>query len=570
MLVQLRPKGITGYTAKVRRRSRNSWVMRGARLPSAAEGLLAQLRKSLDEPEADDTDAERTARFRRKIKALIDRGLWAAGDNPLTALDAAAGGEVRLIKSVAPASTRRQWEWVIELARESGRFDVADLQQRTVVGLLNTYLPSAFTVPTAGERLIVVDNAFHDFIYGACKYLVLASDPVDPGDPIWRTARAGQPGRFYAVARLLRLVLATIRWNGFVYFPVDALLPPQLTMLAADEYTEPAQLFILAHEAGHILSGHLDRGRLAPLAVGPTTVAAVDCEHETEHEADLIAARLLAREAERSGLAHLSTRMHALQAAHILFSLLFLFTDSYFIRPPSSHPDPQARLDRLTTAFLDGEPEEQVLDAVTRRPSFRNLPLLVGLTRGDYRDDVPFSEFWAEVIASKFCFERATPEDLPQLRTCEELEDLLTQDPADSLRRVAAHIVPDGTVQSVPPEITAMVTQALRELAGNTVLPDDLVAEVVRLELARIAICEREISPWLDKIHAAVLEPAPGTPFHRWVDGLRLLLPAPLVLPCTHLGYIAARQGAEVLRQLPRPVSDAFTAWAITALRAIP
>ena len=112
--------------------------MRGARLPSAAEGLLAQLRKSLNEPEADDTDAERTARFRRKISALVDRGLWTAGDNPLTALDAAAGGEVRLIESVAPESTRRQWEWVIGLTRGSSRFDAGDIRQRTVVGLLNT------------------------------------------------------------------------------------------------------------------------------------------------------------------------------------------------------------------------------------------------------------------------------------------------------------------------------------------------------------------------------------------------------------------------------------------------
>jgi hypothetical protein len=413
-----------------------------------------------------------------------------------------------------PPPAARSGSWVIELARESGRPDVGDLEQRTVVGLLNTYLPAAFTVPAGGERLIVVDNAFHDFIYGVCKYLVLASDPVDPGDSIWRTARAGRPGRFYAVARLLRLVLATIRWNGFVYFPVDALLPPQLTALAADEYTEPAQLFVLAHEAGHILSGHLEPGRLAPLAVGPTMLAGVDCQHETEHEADLVAAELLAREAERSGLLPIATRFHALQAAHILFSLLYLYSDAYFIRRPSTHPDPQARLDRLATAFLDGEPEDQVNEAVARRPSFRNLPLLVGLARGDYRGDVPFGEFWAEV--------------------------------------------------------TAKVTEALRERADSADLPEGLVAEVIRLELARIAICERGISPRLDKIHAAVLEPTPGMPFHRWVDGLRLLLPEPLVLPCTHVGYIAARQGADALSLLPALVSDALIAWAVPALRKNP
>jgi hypothetical protein len=82
---------------------------------SAAAGLLAQLRKSLEDPAADDGGASNTARFRQKVKAAISRGLWPEDSNPLAPLDDAAGGEVKVILPVAPESARQQWEWVVQL-----------------------------------------------------------------------------------------------------------------------------------------------------------------------------------------------------------------------------------------------------------------------------------------------------------------------------------------------------------------------------------------------------------------------------------------------------------------------
>ena len=527
-----------------------------------AAQLLEELRSSLEKPVQELTPAERLKRFRRKVNAAVDRGLWS--EDPLIGIDSGAGGEAQGIYPIAGESTRRQWEWIIGLTRESETFDADDLERHTTVGLLNTYLPSAFTAPVGDERLIAIDNSFHDFIYGVSKYLVLASDPVDFSDPLWRTKRAGLPGRFYACARLLRLVLGTLRWYGFMQFPVDALLPTDLTVLAVDQFTEPAQLFVLGHEAGHILSGHVSPGRLTRLAVGATDVTAVDCRHETEHEADLVAAEILRSEALRSGLSPRDASIHALQAAFILFTLLDVYANYYFISLPTSHPEPQARLDRLVNTLLPDDSWSELADS---RPSFKNLPLLVGLAQGDYSGDVPLGEFWEEVMACKYCLERIPGEAMPLLESCEELEDGLAEPPQkSSLLRFFQHYAPPGIIDAVPDDISAGVGAALKDGINPDEVTRQLVDQVLEIELSRVLVTVSGVSPGIDRIRSPVFEPAAGTAFHMWARQLRELLPPELAIPGVHVGLALMRHGPDGLRVVPAPASSRLEQWAVPYL----
>jgi hypothetical protein len=514
-----------------------------------SERLLDLLRQSLDAPGSEQEDpADIAARFRHKVETATARGLWPENANPLHGLRDAAGGEFTGIYSPAPESISRQWSWVTSLLRrQPDRPRLDALEEATTVGLLNTYLPSAFTVPVGAEHLVLVDNAFHDFIYGSAKYLVFATDPVDPDDPLWRTPRANLPGRFYAAARLLRLVLGGIRWHGFVHFPIDALLPEQLTSIAVDEYTEPAQLFILAHEAGHILSGHFATGGHLRLAVGPVELETVDCSEGVEFEADLVAAEVLVEEAVASGLPEPAARAHSLQAAHIFFTLLALYTEHYFVVPPRTHPEPGLRFDRLARHLFPDADDERSTE-LARRPSFRTLPRLAMLARADFRGDVPLEEFLAEVRASRYTYERVRDESMDLYEVLERMDDFLSTPVEDSLRTVAERLLPAGTVAGVPAAVTE---RAARALDGTGTVAGTLAAECGRLLLV-----DDELVPALAGYRSAAFSVPAGTAFHRWSDGLRAVLPAELVLPGLHVATVVLRSGPEALAVLPGPDRD--------------
>ena len=386
--------------------------------------------------------------LRDKLTVAAQRGLWKASNASL---------DTYRFHSEIP----RLWDSVVSLACELRIPGAYYLERDTTVGLLNTNLPMAFTAPVGDEHLIAVDNSFHELIYGVAKYLILATSPVDESDPLWRSVEDDVPGRFYACARLLRLVLCGLRWYGEVAFSVHALLPTPLTLIAIDDYTEPVQRFVLAHEAGHILLDHLSSGHLTRLAVGPTDVAAIDCRHETEHEADLAAAQLLTQETLRLGASERDAPGLALESAHIVFLLLQMYTDYYFVVPPTSHPDPAARMERLVRELTPGESFAEI---AARRPSFMDLPLLVALTQAMRTDNLPLDEFLAEANASNYIFSKIQPTALPLLILCEEIENEFARPPQESsLLRFFDQYAPADMMDAVPADIATRISAALAE-----------------------------------------------------------------------------------------------------------
>ncbi len=222
-----------------------------------------------------------------------------------------------------------------------------EVSEEVTVGVLPTGLVNgwAFTVP-AGGLIVAIDDGFFLYVYLLAKTVALFYKvSVNPRG--WQLSLAEED-----IVQSVRTNEEASRWwlealvSAFVYrYPNIApqhSLGDQRNLLAA-ELTTTVELFVVAHEYGHLISGHLarDRATSGRKLLNDVEVEGFDIAKEQELEADRIGLELVREYHRYVGRTVEHTRM----AVYFWAGCLQIIEDMWGTGP--EHPPASTRSKRL-------------------------------------------------------------------------------------------------------------------------------------------------------------------------------------------------------------------------------
>jgi len=139
---------------------------------------------------------------------------------------------------------------------------------------LRSRLHAAITMPAGEGSLIIVDDAVVDLTHSVVRWMFACWAPLGGSQP-----DRGTPIPLNDATRIVRAELGSVRWNGSLWQPVIPALAESSRGFAT-VVGELAIQFIIAHELGHIVLGHVSgppesRGATAELDADRIAVEAL-------------------------------------------------------------------------------------------------------------------------------------------------------------------------------------------------------------------------------------------------------------------------------------------------------
>ena len=190
-----------------------------------------------------------------------------------------------------------------------------EVSEKVTFGILPTGSVNglACQVP-AGGLIVAIDDGLFNFLYSLAKavaqFYTFTPAPNGPGFSLVET-NIGRAVRTNEEAnrRFLEILVATFVYGYPNRAPIRPLLDNRSVML--DALVTPVELFIVAHEYGHLISGHLARPRatLKRTLSGGVTVDGFDTAKQEELEADRIGLELLREHHRSMGISVDDTRL---------------------------------------------------------------------------------------------------------------------------------------------------------------------------------------------------------------------------------------------------------------------
>ncbi|MGW5083059.1 hypothetical protein [Micromonospora echinospora] len=249
--------------------------------------------------------------------------------------------------------TRRAWSALRERVRDvhvSRR--LAEITDSLVLGATSGGEVSTATLTFPDNSyLIMMDHGLSNLTWLIAQLFVVSRRTPLLGHP-----PPGNPVGITAAAQALRLTTARIAGGGRAGVNPSLVLGRDELALAGALVRE-IDIFVLAHEAAHILLGHFSEDHSGLTAVGHPSQLLGRRPHE-ETAADLLAVTLQLDDMLSTGEGDDRVIALRLTAVRLFLALLELYERSMFVVQPTSHPPAAARWrtivsERLTRWFDD-------------------------------------------------------------------------------------------------------------------------------------------------------------------------------------------------------------------------
>ena len=249
-----------------------------------------------------------------------------------------------------PDHRKRLSELVVKVERAALALGY-QIQQRPVVGTLQTGDINAQAEPGPPNEghLVVFDSGMFRFTSLAANIVVQAIDlhfSDEGGSLLFNTPEAfgehiaTHPGVIIQFADLVfsQAVLKTCLLSGI--YP----LPARYQALA-NEFTDYIQTFVLAHESGHLVLGHVDLPSARRSSMQP---------HELEFDADRVGLAIAAAAIGARYWAFVAGAIFMMAVEVISRASATFINGNDEVAASATHPPPSARLERLATLLQDG------------------------------------------------------------------------------------------------------------------------------------------------------------------------------------------------------------------------
>lgn len=255
----------------------------------------------------------------------------------------------------------RCWKWVLQ--RAAIHLDSSPIHTIPIVQELRTRRLEASSLVASDGPLVLLDSAVHDISLLHISLVLSSCElPISSVDGLAVPAPALEPRRAARLARANHGYLRAVEKVGLIF----GFRLPEPLLTVSFEIVEVIEAFILAHEYGHVVLGHLDSYRGTEKAFfGPLEVE--QFHHGWEHElaADIFGSKLLLLEETNAPVPHdhFFIRLCAIRLA--LFVLDQVANDRYLARP-STHPPADERYQRILDEVLAwaGSASSEMIDMV--------------------------------------------------------------------------------------------------------------------------------------------------------------------------------------------------------------
>jgi hypothetical protein len=394
---------------------------------------------------------------------------------------------------------------------------------------LRSRLHAALTLPVEQGGLIVIDDAVHDLTISVARWITASTAAFD-GESTEMEIHPAVPTN--DAVRVLRAELGSVRWNGALWQPVVTRLSKESRLVAAI-LGDLAMKFVLAHEIGHLVLGHLRREPGGPGGI-----------RSREHDADAFAARVLQ--------GHLRERLggedsdvgeiDAIARSAIRVALGTLeAVSAAFLVCGDEHPPPAERFRAACEAGCLAE------GGAIERPAelfFDRLERLVLCGEPSLVDLVDHS-------ASMWLARSYDAAECSELNRIDRIETLFHAPLPTLLEALADLALPPGELRP-PPEVLAAARSADALNAGGS-LPPLPESTWIRIAAGRWWLLDHLLEERGPADVEATLQPIPGNRFCEWAGWVEHSCPEQIrgvVLAALHVYATAG----------PRPEGSELTA----------
>jgi len=241
-------------------------------------------------------------------------------------------------------------------------------EEKVVFGTLNTGDPNALVISCPGGGYVIAVNAgLMTLLYLISKAVGLAIETTVSSDgeisfSVPRQMEAGSKGEHgNALERFAEAIYCCAKLGDARR--ARRWFPTQSALVWGGLLTQAAERFIVSHEFGHVLQGHLASALTAERHVGSETVTTMSYSWEQEGEADIVALGLT-----------LGTRLilpgfsaHFMGIALLFKALEFYLRGLGLPTHSASHPAPEWRLESLLlgAGSTIGSPVERAIRDAT-------------------------------------------------------------------------------------------------------------------------------------------------------------------------------------------------------------
>lgn len=244
------------------------------------------------------------------------------------------------------------WKRLLDRVRDQGvRAKLASIDAVTAVGACSGGEVTAGTFRfDDGSNLILFDHGLATLTWLAGQLAVVTGNATDATPLSTGDATVENQADPVLAARTLRLAISRLAAGGRAGVTPPLKLDARETGIAGLLVGE-MDLFVLAHEAAHILLGHFDPSRQQVGVVGGSNHLMGKARDE-EFAADHLALTLMFDDAFEAGTISKATVMLRVRAVALFLATIDLYERSCFLFQPSSHPPSRQRWDRLVEAHL--------------------------------------------------------------------------------------------------------------------------------------------------------------------------------------------------------------------------
>jgi len=244
------------------------------------------------------------------------------------------------------AMIERAWELLRERVRDETVQGLLDgLDSRTARGACAGGEVSAATFGFGdGSYLVLVDHGLATLTWLAAQLAVLCSDVSDEPS----RSEAGISAEVAARAMRLGASRSAVQVGGA---SVPSLLLGGEDTVVASELVVQMDMFVMAHEVGHILLGHLSEGGAPVGAVGGSN-RLLGKAAELERAADVLAVTLVVDDLLQGTPVHRDQLAIRIGAVHVFLAVIELFETHTFVLQPTTHPPAHARWAHLVDVAL--------------------------------------------------------------------------------------------------------------------------------------------------------------------------------------------------------------------------
>lgn len=230
---------------------------------------------------------------------------------------------------------------------------------QTAVGLLDTPVPDAFVVRNNGMHAVLISGGMMTMLHKCSKLTVAAADPARvvscnrcPATELTKEKLLG-----FKVEHLAHVREFGVPMGAMVQLREDAASVASLQLSLSE-------LFIIAHELGHIINGDLDDGSAFSMAGQGGWIERFEEneDHAREYRADLTGLRICETV--------LPVVLPGVTLTTLILASIVLFDDLYLLAggPSSSHPDPLTRAVHLVEKTL-GDDAARLVESSYDDPS---------------------------------------------------------------------------------------------------------------------------------------------------------------------------------------------------------